>query len=126
MSQGSFGFYADPGRSYRQLVRAVEDAIAVLGLDVAAGATGVGKSDLLAMISGRNGRRLPTDVAAVVADRVGVGAYRDAITAAVRELFGLVQPESDAEYAHRLERTLLRFGEPGADALAQARREARR
>ena len=25
-----------------------------------------------------------------------------------------------------LERTLLRFGEPGADALAQARREARR
>lgn len=126
MSQGSFGFYADPGRSYRQLVRAVEDAIAVLGLDVAAGATGIGKSDLLAMVQGRNGRRLPTDVAAVIADRVGHGKYRDAITGAVRALFGLVEPENDRDYAHRLESVLLRFGEPGASALAQARREARR
>lgn len=126
MTQGSFGFVADPSRAYRQLVRGVEDAIAVLGLDVAAGATGVAKSDLLAMTSGRNGRRMPADVAAVIAARVGSGVYRDAITAAIRELFGLVQPENDAEYAHRLERTLLRFGEPGADALAQARREARR
>lgn len=126
MTQGSFGFHADPSRAYRDLVRAVEDAIAVIGLDVAAGAVGVGKSDLRAMLDGRNGRRLPTDVAAVIARRVD-GSYRDHVLAAVRALFGIVDaPESDRDYIHRLEGALLRFGAVGEAELARCRREARR
>lgn len=122
-----FGAYDRTAREYRALVRAVDDAVAVLTLEVAAGAAGLSnKSDLRAMLDGRNGRRLPTDVAAVIAERVGAGIYRDSILNAVRAMFGLHQPESDALYIHRVEGVLLRFGEPGAAALAQARREARR
>lgn len=121
-----FGAGDRAAHDYRRMVRAVDDAVAVLGLEVAAGATGIAKADLRRMLDGRNGRRLPADVAAVVADRVGAGCYRDAILDAVRSLFGLHRPESDADYAHRLEAALLKFGEPGADMLARCRREARR
>jgi hypothetical protein len=78
------------------------------------------------LIDGRNGRRLDTRVAAIIAERVGAGIYRDAIVRAIKELFGLFEPENDREWAHRLEGALLCFGQPGAEKLAQCRREARR
>jgi hypothetical protein len=116
----------DRPTSYRRLVRAVDDACDAVGLGVAAAAAGVRDTDLRGMLDGRNGRRLPAEVAAAVADVVGAGALRDAITTAVRELFGLVEPESDRDYIHRIEGALLNFGAPGADYLARCRREARR
>lgn len=122
-----FGAADEAAREYRRFVRAVDDAVAVMSLDIAAGACGIAnKSDLRAMLDGRNGRRLPADVGAVIARRVGTGEYQDAILDAIRGMYGLYAPESDAAYAHRLEGALLRFGEPGANVLAQCRREARR
>ena len=94
---------------------------------VAAGAVGASKSDLRAMLDGRNGRRLPTDVAAVIARRVGAGVYRDRIITAIRALFDIADPpENDRDYVHRLEGAMLRFGSLGEAELAKCRREARR
>lgn len=122
-----FGAADGTARAYRDLVRATDDAVGVLGLEVAAGAVGVSKSDLRAMLDGRNGRRLPTDVAAVIARRVGAGVYRDRIIKAIRELFDIADPpENDRDYVHRLEGAMLRFGALGEAELAKCRREARR
>ena len=114
--------------AYRKMVRAVDDAVQALSLEVASGATDIAKPDLRAMIDGRNGRRLPTDVAAIIARRIGPGVYQDAILAAVREMFGVVEvkPESDAQYIDRLEEGFLAFGEIGHEALAKHRKAARR
>lgn len=121
-----FGAADGAARAHRDLVRATDDAVGVLGLEVAAGAVGASKSDLRAMLDGRNGRRLPTDVAAVIARRVD-GSYRDHVLAAVRALFGIeAAPESDRDYIHRIEGALLRFGAVGEAELARCRREARR
>ena len=128
MTPTSFDFGAADRASheYKRLVRAVDDAVAVLTLDVAAGACGVSKSDLRAMLDGRNGRRLSTEIAAIVAERVGPGQYRDAILDAIRAMFNLYQPEDGERYALRLEMALLGFGEHGREELAKCRREARR
>ncbi len=113
-------------RHYNALVRAVDDAAKAMGFSVAAGAVGLKSGDLSAMIDGRNGRRMDTKVAAVIADRVGAGIYRDAIVHAIKELFGLFQPDTDQQWGHRLEAALMSFGEQGSAKLAQCRREARR
>ncbi len=113
-------------RHYSALVLAVEDACKVLTFPVAAGAVSMRDGDLRAMLEGRNGRRLDTKVAAIIAERVGAGIYRDAIVRAIKELFGLFEPMNDREWAHKLEGVLLTFGTPGADALTKARQEARR
>ena len=121
-----FGPTDRAAHDYRRMLRAVDDAVAAMGLDCAAGATGIPKADLRAMLDGRNGRRMPADIAAVIAERVGAGTYRDAILDAVRSMFGLHKPEDDAAYVHRLEGALLKFGEPGVEVLSRCRREARR
>lgn len=121
-----FGPTERAANEYRRMVRAVDDAVAALGLEIAAGACGVPKADLRGMLDGRNGRRMSAEVAAVIAERVGPGSYRDAILDAVRSMFGLHAPEKDGEYIHRLEGALLKFGEPGGEVLARCRREARR
>lgn len=113
-------------RDYNAFVRAVDDACRVLTLPIAAGAVGMREGDLRAALDGRNGRRLDAKVGAVIAKRVGPGIYRDAIAAAIKELFGLYEREADGPYAHRLEGALLSFGAPGAEVLAKCRREARR
>jgi hypothetical protein len=123
-----FGAAAVVGEAYRKLTRAVDDAVTALTLEVASGATDVAKADLRDMIDGRKGRRLPTDVAAVIARRIGPGRYQDAIFAALREMFGAVDasPEPDALYIDRLENALREYGARGRETLAQCRREARR
>lgn len=113
-------------RDNRRLVLAVEDAVAVLGLGVTAGAIGGTATGLRDTLDGRNGRRLPVEWAAIIAERVGPGSHRDAILVAIKSMFGLVAPDSDAEYIHRLEQAFARFGEYGTDVLARCRREARR
>ena len=125
MSQKVFRF-VDVQTAQKHLLRAVDDAVGSLGLGVAAGAVGLKDAQLRDMIDGRGGRRLSPDIAAVIASRVGDGALRDAILEAVRELFGLHQPEDDVNFIHRLKGALLRFGEPGAEMLRQCRKEARR
>lgn len=128
MSTGSLNFppLARLDELEQKLRKKVANAIAAMGLDTAAGACGLKDSQLSDMVAGRGGRRMSTDIAAVIAERIGPGRYRDDIVAVVREMFALFQPESDGLYAHRLEGALLRFGEPGAEMLAQCRREARR
>jgi hypothetical protein len=110
---------------HRRLLRATEDAVDALGLSVAAAAAGVRDTDLRGMLDGRNGRKLPTEVAAAIAQRV-TGDLRAAILDSIRGLFGLHEPEDDAAYIHRIEGALLTFGAPGGEALARCRREARR
>lgn len=124
----AFSASVEVAESYRKMVRAVDDAVQALSLEVAAGATDIAKPDLRAMIDGRNGRRLPTDVAAIIARRIGPGAYQDAILAAVREMFGAVdiKPEADGPYIDRLQDGYAEFDEMGRSALARHRKAARR
>jgi hypothetical protein len=123
-----FGAAAHVSDAYRKLTRAVDDAVTALTLEVASGATDVAKADLRDMIDGRKGRRLPTDVAAIIARRIGAGRYQDAIFAALRDMFGASDPspEADEPYIQRLEEALLEYGTHGAETLTRCRREARR
>lgn len=110
---------------YRRYVLAVGDAVQAITLGVAAGACGVRSQDLHDMLEGHKGRRLPTDVGAVIAAMVS-GELRDAIVLALKEMFDLVEPESDAEYIRSLEAGYAKFGEQGGVVLGEIRRKARR
>lgn len=112
-------------RLYRRYVLAVGDAVTALGLTVAAGACGLRGADLHDMLEGHKGRRMPTDVGAVIAELV-TGEMRAAIILALKEMFGLVEPETDAQFVHTLEGGYARFGEEGGRVLAELRRKARR
>lgn len=113
-------------RDNKRLVLAVEDACAVLGLGCAAGAVGCTSQALRDALDGRNNRRLPVEWAALIAERVGAGAARDAILAAIKSMFGLIEPDSDADYIHRLEQGYAAFGAIGQAELSRHRRESRR
>ena len=98
-----------------------------MGMGVAASACGLKTSaQLREMIDGVNGRRMSTEIAAIIAERVGPGHLRDAILDAIRGMFGLHQPEADKPYIHRLEDGYDDFGEMGAKKLAEIRKAARR
>lgn len=112
-------------RSYKRYVLAVGDAVTALSPTVAAAACGLRPSDLNDMLEGHKGRRMPTDVGAVVAEMV-TGDLRKHIIDALKDMFGLVEPESDADYIRRLEDGFSRFGELGRAELAQHRKAARR
>lgn len=113
-------------RDNKRLVLAVEDAVASLTLGVAAGALGTTPSRLRDTLDGRNGSRLPVEWAAVIAERVGPGSLRDEILLLIKSMFGLIEPDSDPEFIHRLEGGYADFGEMGSKQLAKLRREARR
>jgi hypothetical protein len=121
-----FGPRDRAARVHKRLVTKVDDAVSALTLGVAAGAIGCRPPALRDALDGRNGSRLSSEWAGIIAERVGPGALQDAILDAIREQFGLYQPESDRDYIHRLEGGFLRFGEAGMAMLAQLRREARR
>jgi hypothetical protein len=130
MSAGSLDYGAAEAvaDAYRQMVRAVDDAVMALTMEVAAGATDIGKTDLRDMIDGRKGRRLPTDVAAIIARRIGPGRIQDRIHEALRDMFGIANRvvEPDGPYIQRTEAALLAFGVQGWAALALCRRQANR
>jgi hypothetical protein len=112
-------------KAYRRLVLAVSDAVEAVGLGIAAGRCGLRPQDLSDMLAGHKGRRLPTDVAAVVADMV-TGELRQAIQDAIKEMFGMHQPDDDATYIRKLEDGYAWFGPGGSDKLDKIRRAARR
>jgi hypothetical protein len=112
-------------RAYKSYVLAVSDAVTALSPTVAAGACGLRPSDLNDMIEGHKGRRMPSDIGAIIAEMVG-GELRQAIIAALKEMFGMVEPESDADYVRRLEDGYAQFGEVGRGELARHRKAARR
>ena len=129
MSSLAFDFGSSERTAYydRQLRRAVDDASQAMGPAQAATACGLKTSgQLREMIDGTNGRRMSTDIAAVIADRIGPGSYRDAIIDAIKGLFGMHQPEADGPYIRRLEDGYSDFGPQGTGELAEIRKAARR
>jgi hypothetical protein len=127
MSQESFGAVqmVPVASHYRRFVLAVTDAVESVGLGTAAGRCGLRPQDLSDMLNGVKGRRIPNDVGAAIAGMVS-GDLRAAIWNANREMYGMVEPESDADYIRRLEDGYARLGEVGRIELAKHRREARR
>jgi hypothetical protein len=110
---------------YRRYVLALNDAVDSVTLGVAAGRCGLRTQDLRDMLDGTKGRRIPADVGAAIQDMVS-GDLRAAIISALKEMHGLVEPESDADYIRRLEDGYSRMGEVGRVELARHRKDARR
>lgn len=118
------------GRAARNVRRALEDAIAALGLSVAAGACDCTPAELSDAVSGRKGRRLPIEWVQAIA-LASAPSYRDPIVAALLEPLGLVaaapRPLDGEAYSALLEaRVREQLGPAGAGVVADARREARR
>ncbi len=112
----------------KALRRALGNAVASVTPSVAAGACGCSAQEMCDALAGR--RRFPAEWAIAIAELVG-GDLGPAIIAAILEPLGLRavaadEPETDERYIVRLELALAAFGEPGGQALARVRKEARR
>src|SRR5690348_2740387 len=69
-------------RAHRRLIRAVDDAVAAIGLDVAAGACDARKQDICDALSGRENRHLRSEWVTAIANRAPE-EHRRAIAAAL-------------------------------------------
>jgi hypothetical protein len=120
-------------RCARALTRAVEDAVAAIGLTPAAGAcdtTAAELSEALAGGRGKRARRMPMEWVIAIAMLAPV-ELRDAIFESLLAPFNLRvcagKPLSDAEYIALLEREVAEeHGASGARTIATARKAARR
>jgi hypothetical protein len=110
--------------------RAVEDAVAALGLSVAAGACECTPAELSDAVTGRKGRRLPFEWVLAIAMVAGPDD-RQRIAAALLDELGLVpaapKPLDGEAYSALLERRVAeQLGPAGAAVVRESRREARR
>lgn len=104
----------------RRVLRAVDDAVGMLTLSVAAGACDMRASDLRDAIDGRNGRRLDVEAVIAIALRAPAEVQRR-IWDALNEVLG-DRPKSPQEELAELKLAVVeQFGQAGA-ALVRARR----
>lgn len=125
-----FGRSDRVSRASRAVRRAVEDAVAALGLSVAAGACECTPAELSDAVTGRKGRRLPFEWVLAIAMVAGPDD-RQRIAAALLEDLGLVpaapKPLDGEAYSALLERRVAeQLGPAGAAVVRESRREARR
>jgi hypothetical protein len=125
-----FGMKDRVARASRSVRRAVEDAVAAIGLSTAAGACGADAPRLSDALAERNNRRLPMEWVVAIA-HVAPVELRDAILEALLAPFNLRvcagKPLSDAEYIALLEREIAEeHGASGARTIAGAKKAARR
>lgn len=120
-----FGFDSAAELADRKVRRAVEDAVSVLSLSVAAGACGCTAAQLRDALDGRNGRRLSSDWVMRIARKVG-GDYRDRIMDAQNEFMDPGAAATDQAFIAALIEGYAGFGEFGAQQLAAIRRRCKR
>lgn len=115
-----FGTLERARSARRAVVRAVEDAVAMLSLSVAAGACDMRASDLRDALDGRNGRRLDLEAVLAIALRAP-GEIRLRIWQALADAL-FAKPRSPEEELAELRLAVVeQFGQAGA-ALVRARR----
>jgi len=113
-------------RAYRKVLNAVADAVAALGLDVAAGACDARRSELSDAISGRENRYLRVEWLMAITDKAP-DPFKSAILTALVDWQGLSllvpRPLTPAEKLARYERILCeRLGQAGVEIIREVER----
>lgn len=119
MPEIDFGIKDRVQRADDEVVRVVNDAIATVGLSVAAGACGVLSSRLKEYTSARGGRHLPYEFAIAIGIVAGREYQRKIADAMVRAFdlksCPIVELTPEQRLARLEERVTRRFGEAGAE-----------
>jgi hypothetical protein len=128
MTQERFDFGRSDriARAFRQVLRAVDDAVDAIGLDVAAGACDCAKSDLAKTLAGAEHRHLRVEWLMAIAD-ASPDPFRTRIFDALLAWQGLSicvqKPLTPEEKNARYERMLVeRFGPAGAELVREVNR----